>query len=113
MIALVEISGGHGSSATKVAIRYRSYIPWADPWDRISPEPASFPAAGTWAFGRQAPPGWDLDLQTDAEGKVATLFSFDKFDRLKVGLRGQGGFYAAGYRIPAHTIFEWHVLELS
>ncbi|WP_404953573.1 hypothetical protein [Streptomyces sp. 147326] len=111
MIVLFEIEGGHGVTV-KVAVR-TVRLSFTDVWDRISPEPELFPADGTWEFGAESPPGWDLELSTATEGKVATLWAVSKMDSIKAGERGQGSFLPSTYAIPELSTIEWHVLEVT
>ncbi|MER6319337.1 hypothetical protein ABT237_37130 [Streptomyces sp. NPDC001581] len=109
MIVLFEIEGGH---ETTVKMALRTVLLGTDVWDRISPEPVLFPTEGAWEFGAESPPGWDLELSTEFEGKVATLWAFSKMDSVKAGERGQGSFIPDTYAIPPLSTIEWHVLEV-
>ncbi|MGZ3097356.1 hypothetical protein [Streptomyces sp. H72] len=107
---LFEIEGGH-ELRVKVAVRTVHIL--QDVWDRISPESTLFPSAGTWKFGAESDGGKDLELSTEAEGKVATLWSVPATDRIRAGHRGEGSFVASGYEMPESSVIEWHVLEVS
>ena len=106
-IATVSISAGHDSEA-EVQVVYRWYDPSDDPWTKVKGRPLLIPPSGTWKFGAGSPPGVDLILFTKA-GKAMTLWGFDSFDRLKVGLSGNGSFVAKGCGIPEMTVIEWRV----